>query len=178
MDEEDQNYRLIGGGEETKNSDEPNDKETAYLLNDISPQNTSSQTGRNNYSQNSSSSPSNLMNNIVDTFDTNNYFFKFIIAILLFHPIVNLMIQNNQTVKKAFTKSQRKLIKRIMIVFMLFCLIGFSTSNFQGGNYLVNFFIKFMLVFFLLVHTNIFNVTNLEETAKFWRKIFDNRKNK
>ena len=178
MDEEDQNYRLIGGGEETKNSDEPNDKETAYLLNDISPQNTSSQTRRNNYSQNSSSSPSNLMNNIVDTFDTNNYFFKFIIAILLFHPIVNLMIQNNQTVKKAFTKSQRKLIKRIMIVFMLFCLIGFSTSNFQGGNYLVNFFIKFMLVFFLLVHTNIFNVTNLEETAKFWRKIFDNRNNK
>ena len=177
MDEEDQNYRLIGGGEETKNSDEPNDKETAYLLNDISPQNSLSQT--RNYSQNSSSSsPSNLMNNIVDTFDTNNYFFKFIIAILLFHPIVNLMIQNNQTVKKAFTKSQRKLIKRIMIVFMLFCLIGFSTSNFQGGNYLVNFFIKFMLVFFLLVHTNIFNVTNLEETAKFWRKIFDNRKNK
>ena len=150
MDEEDQNYRLIAGGEETKNSDEPNDKETAYLLNDISPQNSLSQTRRNNYSQNSSSSPSNLMNNIVDTFDTNNYFFKFIIAILLFHPIVNLMIQNNQTVKKAFTKSQRKLIKRIMIVFMLFCLIGFSTSNFQGGNYLVNFFIKFMLVFFYL----------------------------
>ena len=75
MDEEDQNYRLIGGGEETKNSDEPNDKETAYLLNDISPQNSLSQTRRNDYSQNSSSSPSNLMNNIVDTFDTSNYFF-------------------------------------------------------------------------------------------------------
>ena len=118
------------------------------------------------------------MNNIVDSFDPNNYYIKFIVAILLFHPIVNLMIQNNETVKKVYTKSQRKLIKKIMIVFMFFCLIGFSTSNFQGGNYLVNFFVKFLLVFFLLIHTNIFNVTNLDETAKFWRKIFDNRKNK
>ena len=38
MEDEDQNYRLIDG-EQTKNSEEPNDKETAYLLNDISPQN-------------------------------------------------------------------------------------------------------------------------------------------
>ena len=176
MEDEDQNYRLIGG-EETKNSEEPNDKETAYLLNDISPQNISNQS-RNNYIHNSSSSPSNVMNNLVDSFDVNNYFFKFIIAILLFHPIVNLMIQNNETVKRVYTKSQRKLIKKIMIVFMLFCLIGFSTSNYQGGNYFINFLIKFLLVFFLLIHTNIFNVTNLEETARFWRKIFDNRKNK
>ena len=176
MEDEDHNYRLIGGGEETKNSEEPNDKETAYLLNDISPQNRT-QT-RNNYIHNSSSNPSNIMNNLVDSFDTNNYYIKFIVAILLLHPIVNLMIQNNETVKRVYTKSQRKLIKKIMIVFMFFCLIGFSTSNFQGGNYLVNFFVKFLLVFFLLIHTNIFNVTNLEETAKFWRKIFDNRKNK
>ena len=65
-----------------------------------------------------------------------------------------------------------------MIVFMLFCLIGFSTSHYQGSNYLLSFSLKFLLVFFLLVHTNIFNVTNIEETAKFWKKIFDNRKNK
>ena len=175
MEDEDQNYRLIGG-DETKNTDEPNDKETAYLLNDISPQNRNHP--RNNYIHNSSSNPSNIMNNLVDSFDPNNYFIKFIIAILLLHPIVNLMIQNNETVKRVYTKSQRKLIKRIMVLFMFFCLIGFSTSNFQGGNYLVNFFVKFLLVFFLLIHTNIFNVTNLDETAKFWRKIFDNRKNK
>jgi len=173
MEDEDQNYRLIDG-EQTKNSEEPNDKETAYLLNDISPQNRNQ--SRNNYIHNTSNS--NIMNNIVDSFDPNNYYIKFIVAILLFHPIVNLMIQNNETVKKVYTKSQRKLIKKIMIVFMFFCLIGFSTSNFQGGNYLVNFFVKFLLVFFLLIHTNIFNVTNLDETAKFWRKIFDSRKNK
>ena len=97
---------------------------------------------------------------------------------MLFHPVVNLMIQNNENVKKAFTKSQRKLIKKILIVFMFFCLIGFSTSHYQGDNYLLSFFIKFILVFFLLIHTNIFNVTNIEETARFWRKIFNNRKNK
>ena len=172
MEDEDQNYRLIGG-EDNKNNDEPNDKETAYLLNDVSPQ--SNQT-RNN--QNSPPTPSNIANSIVNSFDVNNYFSKFIIAILLFHPIVNLFIQNNENVKRAFNKSQRKLIKRIMIVFMLFCLIGFSTSHYQGSNYLLNFSLKFLLVFFLLVHTNIFNVTNIEETAKFWKKIFDNRKNK
>ena len=176
MEDEDQNYRLIGG-DEAKNTDEPNDKETAYLLNDISPQNTTNQT-RNNYNQNSSSTPSNIINGIVDSFDINNYYTKFIIGILLFHPIVSLMIQNNENVKKTFTKSQRKLIKRIMIVFMFFCLIGFSTSSYQGNNYFLNFCLKFLLVLFLLIHTNIFNVTDLGETARFWRKIFDNRKNK
>ena len=176
MEDEDQNYRLIGG-DEAKKTDEPNDKETAYLLNDVSPQNTSN-LNRNNHNQNSSATPSNIMNGIVDSFDSNNYYTKFIVAILLFHPIVSLMIQNNENVKKIFTKSQRKLIKRIMIVFMFFCLVGFSTSSNQGGNYLLNFCLKFLLVFFLLIHTNIFNVTDLGETARFWRKIFDNRKNK
>ena len=176
MDDEDQNYRLIGG-EDSKNTDVPNDKETAYLLNDVSPQNTTNQI-RNSSTLHSSPSPSQIINNLVDSFDVENYFTKFIIAILLFHPIVNLMIQNNETVKKVFTKSQRKLIKRILIVFMLFCLIAFSTSNNQGNNLLLNFFLKFLLVFFLLIHTNIFNVTNIEETARFWKKIFDNKKNK
>ena len=172
MDDEDKNYHLIGG-EDSKNSDEPNDKETAYLLNDVSPQNTSSP-----MRSNSSASPSNVFDGILNSFDPENYFNKFFIGIMLFHPIVNLMIQNNENVKKAFTKSQRKLIKKILIVFMFFCLIGFSTSNYQGNNVLLSFLIKFLLIFFLLIHTNIFNVTNVEETARFWRKIFDNRKNK
>ena len=175
MEDEEQNYRLIGG-EDSKNKDEPNDKETAYLLNDVSPQNVSNQT-RNSPSQ-YSSSPSQIINGIVDSFDIDNYFTKFIIAIMLFHPIVSLMIQNNENVKKVFTKSQRKLIKRILIVFMFFCLIGFSTSNNQGNNILLNFLLKFLLVFFLLIHTNIFNVTDIDATARFWKKIFDNRKNK
>ena len=172
MDDNDNNYRLIGG-EDQKNTDEPNDKETAYLLNDVSPQNTS-----NLIRENSSPSSSNVFNSILNSFDTGNYFSKLIMGIMLFHPIVSLMIQNNENVKKAFTKSQRKLIKKILIVFMFFCLIGFSTSHYQGDNYLLSFFIKFILVFFLLIHTNIFNVTNIEETARFWRKIFNNRKNK
>ena len=171
MDDEDKNYHLIGG-EESKNSDEPNDKETAYLLNDVSPQNTSSPMRSNN------SSSSNVFNGIINSFDPDSLFYKIFIGIMLFHPVVNLMIQNNENVKKAFTKSQRKLIKKILIVFMFFCLIGFSTSHYQGDNYLLSFFIKFILVFFLLIHTNIFNVTNIEETARFWRKIFNNRKNK
>ena len=171
MDDEDKNYHLIGG-EESKNSDEPNDKETAYLLNDVSPQNTSSPMRSNN------SSSSNFFNEILNSFDPDSLFYKIFIGIMLFHPVVNLMIQNNENVKKAFTKSQRKLIKKILIVFMFFCLIGFSTSHYQGDNYLLSFFIKFILVFFLLIHTNIFNVTNIEETARFWRKIFNNRKNK
>ena len=172
MDDEDKNYHLIGG-EESKNSDEPNDKETAYLLNDVSPQNTSSP-----MRSNPSSSSSNVFNGILNSFDPDSLFYKIFIGIMLFHPVVNLMIQNNENVKKAFTKSQRKLIKKILIVFMFFCLIGFSTSHYQGDNYLLSFFIKFILVFFLLIHTNIFNVTNIEETARFWRKIFNNRKNK
>ena len=172
MDDEDHSYRLIGG-EDSKNTDEPNDKETAYLLNDVSTQNTSNQI-RNS----SSPSSSNVFQGIVNSFDSENLFSKFIIGIMLFHPIVSLMIQNNENVKKAFTKAQRKLIKKILIAFMFFCLVGFSTSNYQGDNYLLSFCIKFLLVFFLLIHTNIFNVTNIEETARFWKKIFANRKNK
>ena len=168
----DNNYRLIGG-EDSKNTDEPNDKETAYLLNDVSPRNTSNQ-----IRENSSSSPSSVFNGILNSFDSDNYFTKLIIGIMLFHPIVSLMIQNNENVKKTFTKSQRKLIKKVLIVFMFFCLVGFSSSSYQGSNYFLSFFIKFILIFFLLIHTNIFNVTNIEETARFWRKIFNNRKNK
>ena len=172
MDDNFNNYRLIGG-EDQKNRDEPNDKETAYLLNDVTPQNTSNQ-----IRENSSSSPSNVFNSILNSFDAENYITKLIIGIMLFHPIVSLMIQNNQNVQKAYTKSQRKFIKKILIVFMFFCLVGFSTSNYQGNNYFLSFFIKFILVFFLLIHTNIFNVTNIEETARFWKKIFNNRRNK
>ena len=172
MDDEDRSYRLIGG-EDSKNTDEPNDKETAYLLNDVSPQNTS-----NRISNSSSPSSLNVFDGILNSFNVDYYFSKIIIGIMLFHPIVSLMIQNNENVKKAFTKSQRKFIKKILIVFMFFCLVGFSSSSYQGSSYLLSFFVKFLLVFFLLIHTNIFNVTNIEETAKFWKKIFDNRKNK
>ena len=35
MDEDDRNYKLIGG-DYLKNTDHPNDRETAYLLNDYS----------------------------------------------------------------------------------------------------------------------------------------------
>ena len=108
--EDDQNYRLIGG-DETKNSDEPNDRETAYLLNDCTTTNSQSQIRHSSRLISSNSSVVELMNNIVNAFDNNNSFSKFIIAALLFHPVTNLMIQDNPTVKKMYTKAQRKLIK-------------------------------------------------------------------
>ena len=170
MEDED-NYHLIEG-ENTKNQNEPNDKETAYLINN----------GANNQNQNInthniSSSPSNMIDNLVNSFDINNFFTKFIIIILLFHPIISLFIENNSYVKKALNKSKRKLIKKILIIFMLFCLFGFSAVH-SHENYFFEFCCKFLLVFFILIHTNIFNVFNLDETAKLWKKIFDNKKQK
>ena len=172
MDEDDRNYKLIGG-DYLKNTDHPNERETAYLLNDYS-----TSIDRNNIYQdnsNRSSSPSNIINSIVDSMDTENFFNKIIIGIMLLHPIVNLIIQNNPNVKKAFNKSQRKLIKRLLILMMLFCLIGYSTSSFHGDNVFLSFFVKFTLILFLLIHSNVFNITNFDETKKFWKKIFDNK---
>ena len=174
--EDDQNYRLIGG-DETKNSDEPNDRETAYLLNDCTTTNSQSQVRHSSRLISSNSSVVELMNNIVNAFDNNNSFSKFIIAALLFHPVTNLMIQDNPTVKKMYTKAQRKLIKHILIAFMLFCLIGFSMTSAPGDNAFVSFILKFLLIIFLLIHTNLFNITNFNETIKFWQKIL-NKKDK
>ena len=39
------------------------------------------------------------MNNIVNAFDNNNSFSKFIIAALLFHQVTNLMIQDNRIIE-------------------------------------------------------------------------------
>ena len=61
---------------------------------------------------------------------------------------------------------------------MLICLIGFSTSRFQGNNAFLSFFVKFTLILFLLIHSNVFNITNFDETKKFWKKVLDNKKNK
>ena len=172
MDEDDKNYKLIGG-DYVKNTDHPNERETAYLLNDYS-----TSIDRNNIYQdnsNRSSSPSNIINSIIDSMDTENLFNKIIIGIMLLHPIVNLIIQNNENVKKTFNKSQRKLIKRLLILMMLFCLIGYSTSSFHGDNVFLSFFVKFTLILFLLIHSNVFNITNFDETKKFWKKIFDNK---
>ena len=172
MDEDDRNYKIIGG-DYLKNTDHPNDRETAYLLNDYS----TSRYRNNIYQDNSnrSSSPSNIINSIIDSMDTENLFNKLIIGIMLLHPIVNLIIQNNENVKKTFNKSQRKLIKRLLILMMLFCLIGYSTSSFHGDNVFLSFFVKFTLILFLLIHSNVFNITNFDETKKFWKKIFDNK---
>ena len=172
MDEDDKNYKLIGG-DYVKNTDHPNERETAYLLNDYS-----TSIDRNNIYQdnsNRSSSPSNIINSIVNSMNTDKIICKLIIGIMLFHPIVNLIIQNNPNVKKAFNKSQRKLIKRLLILMMLFCLIGYSTSSFHGDNVFLSFFVKFTLILFLLIHSNVFNITNFDETKKFWKKIFYNK---
>ena len=177
MEDDQNNYRLIGG-DETKNNDEPSDKETTYLLNDGSTQNSTNNNevrhSRNNINK---QSISDLINNILKSFDTNNNISKFIIGALLFHPIINLIIQDNPTIKKMFKKSQRKLIKRILIVFMIFCLIGFSMSNISGENAFLSFILKFLLIVFILIHTNIFNITNFDATIKFWKKIL-NKKDK
>ena len=174
--EDDQNYRLIGGDDQ-KNNDEPTDKETAFLLNDCSSTNNQNQIRAS--SRNNCNTPSviDLINNIVNSFDNNNLLSKFIIVTLLFHPIVNLIIKDNPTVKKMYTKHQRKIIKNILIVFMLFCLVGFSTTSAPGDGSFISFILKFLLVVFLLIHTNIFNFTNFNETIKFWNKIL-NKKDK
>ena len=173
MDDE-QNYKLIGG-DETKNSFEPNDKETEYLLNDCSTPNTQNRINHSNSTNNNNPSVSEIINSIVNSFDNRNPVSKLVVGALLFHPILNLIIQDNPNVKKTFTKSQRKLIKRILIVFMFFCLIGFSTSTAGGTSGFIGFTLKFLLIIFLLIHTNIFNITNFNETIKFWKKVF-NRK--
>ena len=108
--EDDQNYRLIGG-DETKNSDEPSDRETAYLLNDCTTTSSQNQVRHSSRLISNNSSVVDLMNNIVNAFDNNNSFSKFIIAALLFHPITNLMIQDNPTVKKKVYKSTKKINK-------------------------------------------------------------------
>ena len=172
--EDDHNYRLIGG-DDSKNNEEPTDKETAYLLNDCSRVNSTNEAPNTNRINNNNSSSSNVVNNIVNSFDNNNSLSKFIIAALLFHPIINLIIQDNQAVKKMYTKTQRKMIKHILIVFMLFCLIGFSSTNNPGCSALMSFLLKFILITFLLIHTNIFNVTNFNETIKLWRKILNKK---
>ena len=168
--DDDQNYRLIGG-DDSKNNDEPSDRETAFLLNDCSTQNPTNEVRHSSRVNRNDASASDLINSIVNSFDNSNNISKFIIAALLFHPIINLVIQDNPTVKKLFTKPQRKLIKRILIVFMLFCLIGFSTSNAPGDNPFISFILKSLLIIFLLIHTNIFNITNFDATIKFWKKI-------
>ena len=173
--EDDQNhYRLIGG-DDTKNKDEPSYKETSYLLNDCSIHNAidensnSFRTNRNNQSE------SSLINNIVNHYDNDNATSKLVIGALLFHPIINIMIQDNPTVKKIFTKPQRKMIKNILIVVMLFCLVGFSTTNAPGDNRFISFILKFLLIVFLLIHTNLFNITNFNATIKFWQKILSKK---
>ena len=174
MEDDQNNYRLIGG-DDTKNNDEPSDKETAYLLNDCSTQNQINEVRHSSRTNINIQSVSNLINSIINSFDANNNITKFIIGALLFHPIINLMIQNNENVKKMFTKAQRKLIKHILIAFMLFCLIGFSASSAPGDNFVLSFILKLLLVIFLLIHTNIFNITNFDATLKFWKKILNKK---
>ena len=173
MDDE-QNYKLIGGDDQ-KNNDEPTDQETAYLINDCSTSNSTAQPSNSRSININSSSISDLINNTINSFNNNNPTSKLVIAAMLFHPILNLVIKDNPTVKKMYTKSQRKLIKRILIVFMLFCLIGFSATNAPGDGPIISFFLKFLLIIFLLIHTNIFNITNFNETIKFWKKVINKK---
>ena len=173
MDDE-QNYKLMGGDNQ-KNNDEPTDKETAFLINDCSTSNSIDQPINSRRNNINSSSVSDIINNTINSFDINNPSSKLVIAAMLFHPILNLIIQDNPTVKKMYTKSQRKLIKRILMFFMLFCLIGFSATNAPGDGPIMSFLLKFFLILFLLIHTNIFNVTNFDESIKFWKKAFNKK---
>ena len=144
-------------------------------MNDGSVQNTQNQTRCSDRINTINYSIFDLINNIVNSFDNNSLISKFIIAALLFHPLTNLIIQDNPTVKKTFTKSQRKLIKRILIVFMLFCFISFNTTIAPGDNGFICFILKTLLVLSLLIHTNIFNIFNFSETIKFWKKILSKK---
>ena len=174
MDDEN-NYKLIG--DENKKTDEPNERETAFLINDCSSTNSSNSIHHSNERISRPSSTSEYINEMVNSFDNNSTSSKLVIAAMLFHPILSLVLQNNPTVKKTFTKAQRKLIKRILIFFMLFCLIGYSASNIPSTRGIMGFVLKFVLIIFLLIHTNIFNITNFDETVKFWKKII-NKKDK
>ena len=168
-DEHNYNYRLLGD-DESKNKDEPTNKDTAYLLNDCSRINTTNVINNIRRNTNNNSSSSDFINNIVNSFEPNNLVSKFVVAALLFHPITNLIIHNNPNVNKIYTKSQRKIIKYILIFFLLLCLIGYSTANTPGKNSFMSFIIKFALITFLLIHTNIFNIINFNETIKLWKK--------
>ena len=171
--EDENNYKLIG--DDHKKTDEPNDRETAFLINDCSTTNSTSDIHHSSERCSSPSSASEYINEMVNTFDRNSTSSKLVIAAFLFHPILSLFIQNNPTVKKTFTKAQRKLIKRILIFFMLFCLIGYSSSNIPSTRGIMGFVLKFVLIIFLLIHTNIFNITNFDETVKFWKKIISKK---
>ena len=169
---DDENYRLIDGDDSKKNNGAI-DKDSAYLIND------GSTASRTNDEIQSSRNPvitaSEFINNIVNSFDSNKNSTKIIVAALLFHPIINLIIQDNPNVRKVFTKSQRKLIKKILIVFMLFCLIGFSVTNSPGDGSFMSFFLKSLLIIFLLIHTNMFNFTDFDATINFWKKVFSKK---
>ena len=171
--EDENNYKLIG--DDHKKTDEPNDRETAFLINDCSTTNSTSDIHHSSERSSSPSSASEYINEMVNSFDRNRASSKLVIAAFLFHPILSLFIQNNPTVKKTFTKAQRKLIKRILIFFMLFCLIGYSSSNIPSTRGIMGFVLKFVLIIFLLIHTNIFNITNFDETVKFWKKIISKK---
>ena len=158
--EDEKKYRLIDE-EDNKKDDEPTSKETSSLLNEYSITNS-----RNINSISESSSNSD---------DTRNGLSKLTVAVLLFHPILSLFIQDSPVVKKLYTKAQRKLIKRISIVFMLYCLIGYSLTNAPGDGRFTSFLLKLFLIIFLLIHTNIFNITNFNETIKFWKKAFNKK---
>ena len=171
--EDENNYKLIG--DDHKKTDEPNDRETAFLINDCSTTNSTSDIHHSSERNSNPSSASEYINEMVNSMDSNNTSSKLVIAAFLFHPILSLIIQNNPTVKKTFTKAQRKLIKRILIFFMLFCLIGYSSSNIPSTRGIMGFVLKFVLIIFLLIHTNIFNITNFDETVKFWKKIISKK---
>ena len=171
--EDENNYKLIG--DDHKKNDEPNDRETAFLINDCSTTNSTSDIHHSSDRNSSPSSVSEFINGMVNSFDSDNASSKLVIAAMLFNPILSLVIQNNPTVKKTFTKAQRKLIKRALIIFMLYCLIGYSASNIPSTRGLLPFVLKFALVIFLLIHSNIFNITNFDETVKFWKKIISKK---
>ena len=173
MDDE-QNYKLIGG-DDNKKGDEPTDRETAFLLNDCSAQNNQNRVRCSDTINNNNTSVFDLINSIVNSFDNNNFVSKLIIAALLFHPLTNLIIQDNPTVKKIYTKAQRKLIKRILIAFMFFCLIGFWSTTAPGDNGFISFILKALLIVFLLIHTNILNIANFNETINLWKKILNKK---
>ena len=160
MDDDD-NYKLINGDENKKNeNEEQKDKETSYLINT---------SANNNTNQNSNNITNisfiDIINRIINIFPKDNMMSKFIISSLLFHPISNLIISKNDNVKKICTKSERRFIKRILITFMIFNLIGFFLSNSGGG--FSGFFIKLLLIIFILIHTNFLKINNLEELKQF-----------
>ena len=173
MDDE-QTYRLIGEG--PKNN--TNNQENNINDNDIFPGLTtnSNNSNRINNTENNENNKCknkkigfmeniNNLTDIMNNLDSDNFITKFIIFVLLFHPIISLWIQNKPIVRKTYTKKQIKFIQIILLIFMSICLVGFMLTYSNESNWFFIFFLKALLFSFILIHSGILN-------SKYFKKNF------